>query len=194
MDYLGITFIAMAVLLLLNGAIRGFLPTLLGLLTVVGSLVIAGLLCTPISNLAFVQNLIEDVALTIGGKQFYFLRTLITFVALFVASVLVLSTIRTLLNKLLHRVKILKILDRILGAIVGVVITWAIFGALMGFCSVGSEWFASLDQQLEQAQIPIKLASIYDGIIQLFNDSNILNTVYGTFNPIGDLVVNLIAN
>ena len=130
MDIAGYLFVGMAIIFVVYGLIDGLVHSILTAVALVGSMA-AGVLLTPtIANLEFVKKLIEDTPVIIGGQEICFLRMVIVFFALFVLSLLSCLIVRGLLKGILKRVKILKLIDRLLGASLNATIAWALFGVL----------------------------------------------------------------
>ncbi len=192
MDIVGWIFLGLAVIALIVGIIKGFIRTLFGFVAMLGSLVISALLTPSICNIPFVQNLIEDAPLPIGDGIFI-LRTFIIFCILLLICFVICLAIKGLFKWVFNRVKPLKIIDKILGALLSVAMVWMVFGALYSFAYVGSSFFAGLDESLASAGIQFSISQMTSSILQSFCDSGILNTVYSVFNPIGDLVLSILA-
>lgn len=188
MDIIGYVFLGLAVISLIAGLAKGFTNTLFGLLTAVGSIAVAVILTPTVSKLDFVENLVEDTPIIINGTAVFFLRTVIVFCVLFVLGLIVFLSLKGLFSAILKRVNLLKVLDKLLGAVVNVAVVWMIFGILFTLSSAGADWLIAIDQQLAESGIELGLANIAGEVFTHFTNSQILQTVYSTFNPIGDLV------
>ena len=192
MDIAGYLFVGVAIIFVVYGLIDGLVHSLLTAVALVGSMA-AGVLLTPtIANLEFVKKLIEDTPVIIGGQEICFLRMVIVFFALFVLSLLSCLIVRGLLKGILKRVKILKLIDRLLGASLNATIAWALFGVLFALANSGTGWLVAIEEQLATSGIQLGLANTLDGAFASISNSPILQMVYSVFNPIGDIVLGIL--
>ena len=188
MDIVGYIFVGVALICVVYGLIDGFAHSLLTAVAFVGA-VVAGVILTPIvANLEFVKNLIEDTPVIIGGQEVCFLRMLIVFFALFVAGLLACLLVRGIFKGLLKRVKVLKFLDRLLGAVLNATLVWVFFGILFALANNGTDWLVALDEQLASSGVPVGLANTLGSALTSISNSQILQLVYSAFNPIGEMV------
>ena len=185
-------FLGLAAIAFIAGLVSGFAKTLFGLLLAGGSVAVAVIFTPTVAELDFVVNLIEDTPIVINGTELFFLRKLIVFVALFVLTLLVLFAFRSLFLSILKNAKLLAALDKILGGAFNVAVVWVVFGVIYALSSVGTEWIAALDEQLASTGVNLGLAQICGDIFNMVDQSEILHTVYSTFNPVGDLVAGML--
>ena len=193
MDILGYLFLITALLSLISGLTKGLAKTLLDIVSIVGSIAVAILLTPVVCKIPTIQALIEDAPIIIAGQQIYILRTIIVGFALFVLALVLILAIKGIINAILKRTKLLKFVDRLLGAVVGLALTWAIFGAAVGIANVGSDWIVELQNQLVESNIPLDLSTFVQDTFQQISSSQILQAIYSSFNPIGDLICTLLA-
>lgn len=189
MDIEGYVFIGIALIAFLTGMASGLARSLFGLICTFGSAAVAVFLTPTVCNLDFVKTHIEDAPIVIGGTEVFFLRTIVVFCALFVASLFVLNLLKGLITGLIKRLKLLKIFDKLLGGAFNVAIIWAIYGILYAIANAGNEWLAVLDEQLASSGVNVSLTQIVGGLLEGTKNSGILTGVFGSFNPLGDLVV-----
>lgn len=189
MDIEGYVFIGIALIAFLTGMASGLARSLFGLICTFGSAAIAAFLTPTVCNLDFVKTHIEDAPIVIGGTEVFFLRTIVVFCALFVASLFVLNLLKGLTTGLIKRLKLLKIFDKLLGGAFNVAIIWAIYGILYAIANAGNEWLAVLDEQLASSGVNVSLTQIVGGLLEGTKNSGILTGVFGSFNPLGDLVI-----
>lgn len=189
MDIEGYVFIGIALIAFLTGMASGLARSLFGLICMFGSAAVAVFLTPTVCNLDFVKTHIEDAPIVIGGTEVFFLRTIVIFCALFVASLFVLNLLKGLITGLIKRLKLLKIFDKLLGGAFNVAIIWAIYGILYAIANAGNEWLAVLDEQLASSGVNVSLTQIVGGLLEGTKNSGILTGVFGSFNPLGDLVV-----
>ncbi len=189
MDIEGYVFIGIALIAFLTGMASGLARSLFGLICTFGSAAIAAFLTPTVCNLDFVKTHIEDAPIVIGGTEVFFLRTIVVFCALFVASLFVLNLLKGLITGLIKRLKLLKIFDKLLGGAFNVAIIWAIYGILYAIANAGNEWLAVLDEQLASSGVNVSLTQIVGGLLEGTKNSGILTGVFGSFNPLGDLVI-----
>ncbi len=192
MDIIGYVFLAVAGISLITGIAKGFANTLFGLITAVGSIAVAVLLTPIVSSLDFVKNLLEDTPIVIAGTEIFFLRTVVVFCALFVIVLVVFLSIKGLFRAILTRVQLLKVIDKLLGAVFNVAIVWAIFGIIFAMSNASTDWLVAIDEQLASSGVELGLAQLAGDIFSNINSSEILNMVYATFNPTGELIVGLL--
>lgn len=192
MDIEGYIFIGIAVIAFVLGLSHGLAKALFGLICTVGSIAAAALLTTPVCELDFVKNNVEDTPIVIGGNEICFLRTVVVFFALFVISLFLLNLLRGLVLGIIKRLKLLKIFDKLLGGVFNVAIIWAIYGILFNIACAGTDWLTTLDEQLAASGVNVSLSQIVGGLLEGTKNSGILNIVFGTFNPIGALVIALL--
>lgn len=189
MDIEGYVFIGIALVAFLTGMASGLAGSLFGLICTFGSVAVAVFLTPTVCNLEFVQTHIEDTPIVINGTEMFFLRTIVVFCALFVVSLFVLNLLKGLITGLIKRLKLLKIFDKLLGGAFNVAIIWAIYGILFAIANAGDEWLTVLDEQLIASGIDMSLTQIVGGLLEGTRNSGILTSVFGSFNPVGDLVV-----
>lgn len=189
MDIEGYVFIGIALIAFLTGMASGLARSLFGLICTFGSAAIAAFLTPTVCNLDFVKTHIEDAPIVIGGTEVFFLRTIVVFCALFVASLFALNLLKGLITGLIKRLKLLKIFDKLLGGAFNVAIIWAIYGILYAIANAGNEWLAVLDEQLASSGVNVSLTQIVGGLLEGTKNSGILTGVFGSFNPLGDLVI-----
>ena len=116
MDIVGYVFLGIALISLIVGFAKGFMQTLLGFVAAVGSIAVAAIFTPTLVENPFVSQLIEDAPINLGGQDVYFLRTLIVFLVLFLATLIFVLAIKGIFKSLLKRTKVIKFLDRLLGA------------------------------------------------------------------------------
>lgn len=189
MDIEGYVFIGIALIAFLTGMASGLARSLFGLICTFGSAAVAVFLTPTVCNLDFVKTHIEDAPIVIGGTEVFFLRTIVVFCALFVASLFALNLLKGLITGLIKRLKLLKIFDKLLGGAFNVAIIWAIYGILYAIANAGNEWLAVLDEQLASSGVNVSLTQIVGGLLEGTKNSGILTGVFGSFNPLGDLVI-----
>ncbi len=165
MDILGWIFVVAAVIGLVVGLVKGFIDQLLGFIATIAALIFSAMLCKYPEQ--WLAGLIEN----------QLVRTIVAFIITAFVIIAVITIIKWLISKLLAKVKVLKILDKILGAALGAGIVYAVFGVLFAFST------AAFD------------AGAFDSIVKTItgaiSESAILQTVYGNFNPLGQWIVNL---
>lgn len=189
MDIEGYVFIGIALVAFLTGMASGLAGSLFGLICTFGSIAVAVFLTPTVCNLEFVQTHIEDTPIVINGTEMFFLRTIVVFCALFVISLFVLNLLKGLITGLIKRLKLLKIFDKLLGGAFNVAIIWAIYGILFAIANAGDEWLTVLDEQLTASGIDMSLTQIVGGLLEGTRNSGILTSIFGSCNPIGNLVV-----
>ena len=192
MDIVGYVFCGLAVIALIAGLVKGFSNILFGLLTAAGSIAVAVIFTPTVCGLDFVQNLIEDTPIVINGTETFFLRTVIVFFVLFVLGLIVFLSLKGIFAAILKRIKLLKVLDKLIGAVASGAVVWAIFGILFAMAGTSTEWLVAIDQQLSASGIDIGLTGMASELFAHFGNSQILTMVYSTFNPIGELVGGLL--
>lgn len=189
MDIEGYVFIGIVLVAFLTGMASGLAGSLFGLICTFGSVAVAVFLTPTVCNLEFAQTHIEDTPIVINGTEMFFLRTIVVFCVLFVVSLFVLNLLKGLITGLIKRLKLLKIFDKLLGGAFNVAIIWAIYGILFAIANAGDEWLTVLDEQLTANGIDMSLTQIVGGLLEGTKNSSILTSVFGSFNPVGDLVV-----
>ena len=192
MDIIGYVFLGVAVIALITGLVKGFAHTLLALISVAGAVAVATIFTPKVCKLEFVKNLIEDTPIVINGQEMFYLRTVIVFFALFLLTLIAVLAMQGLFKAILNRAKALKFIDRLLGGVFNVAVTWAVFGIVYFVCHASTEWLVEIEQQLAQAGFDIGLAQAFGELTTIVNGSQILQMVYSTFNPIGELVGGLL--
>lgn len=194
MDIVGYVFLGIALISLIVGLAKGFMQTLLGFVAAVGSIAVAAIFTPTLVEAPFVSQLIEDAPINLGGQEVYFLRTLIVFLVLFLAALIFVLAIKGIFKSLLKRTKVIKFLDRLLGAALNLCLVWAIFGILFGIANIGTGWIQELEAQLSSGQLDIQLglADVFGDLFNNITSSEILQGVYSAFNPIGDMIASLI--
>ncbi len=188
MDIEGYIFIGIALIAFIIGLTRGLAKSLFSLICTFGSAAVALILTPTVCQMDFVKNILEDTPIVINGNEMFFLRTVVVYFVLFVVSLFVLTLLKGLITGIIKRLKLLKIFDKLLGGVFGVAIIWAIGGILFAIAGGGAEWLATLDEQLAASGVNVSLTQIVGGFLDGTRSSGILNTVFGAFNPIGDLV------
>ncbi len=188
-DYIFIGAFALSVIL---GLIDGFIKTLFGFIGIVISAVVSAILTPTISKLNFVVNSIEDTALMIGGTEFFALRTIVVALALFVLCIILCSIIKGIFGWLFKRVHLFKVLDKILGLVFGAGIIWIIGGALYGVANAGESWILALQEQVNGSGAQIDVANVLQSIFAPFKQSALLPAIYDGFNPIGDMLTQML--
>lgn len=189
MDIEGYIFIGLALIAFILGLSRGLAKALFALICTVGSIAVALILTPKVCEIDFIKNNVEDTPIVIDGNEIYVLRTIVVFFALFVIALFVLNLLKSLVTGLIKRLKLLKIFDKLLGGVLGAAIIWAIYGILFSIANAGNDWLIVLDEQLVASGVNVSLTQIVGGLLDGTKNSNILNVVFGSFNPIGDLVV-----
>ena len=192
MDIIGYVFAGIALIALIVGLKKGFVSTLLGLLSAVGSIAVAIILTPKVCEMEFVKNAIEDTPIVINGQEMFYLRTVIVFFVLFVLSLIVILAIKGLFKSLLKRAKALKFVDRLLGGVFNVAIIWAVFGILFAISNIGTDWLVAIEEQIASSGLEIALVEPVGNALTTVHGSQILQTVFGAFNPIGELVAGLL--
>ena len=192
MDIIGYVFAGIALIALIVGLKKGFVSTLLGLLSAVGSIAVAIILTPKVCEMEFVKNAIEDTPIVINGQEMFYLRTVIVFFVLFVVSLIVILAIKGLFKSLLKRAKALKFVDRLLGGVFNVAIIWAVFGILFAISNIGTDWLVAIEEQIASSGLEIALVEPVGNALTTVHGSQILQTVFGAFNPIGELVAGLL--
>ena len=192
MDIIGYVFAGIALIALIVGLKKGFVSTLLGLLSAVGSIAVAIILTPKVCEMEFVKNAIEDTPIVINGQEMFYLRTVIVFFVLFVVSLIVILAIKGLFKSLLKRAKALKFVDRLLGGVFNVAIIWAVFGILFAISNIGTDWLVAIEEQIASSGLEIALVEPVGNALTTIHGSQILQTVFGAFNPIGELVAGLL--
>lgn len=192
MDIIGYVFAGIALIALIVGLKKGFASTLLGLLSAVGSIAAAIIFAPKVCEMEFVKNAIEDTPIVINGQEMFYLRTVIVFFVLFVVSLIVILAIRGLFKSILKRAKALKFVDRLLGGVFNVAIVWAVFGILFAISNIGTDWLVAIEEQIVSSGLEIALVEPVGNALTTVHGSQILQTVFGAFNPIGELVAGLL--
>ena len=192
MDIIGYVFAGIALIALIVGLKKGFASTLLGLLSAVGSIAVAIIFAPKVCEMEFVKNAIEDTPIVINGQEMFYLRTVIVFFVLFVVSLIVILAIKGLFKSILKRAKALKFVDRLLGGVFNVAIVWAVFGILFAISNIGTDWLVAIEEQIVSSGLEIALVEPVGNALTTVHGSQILQTVFGAFNPIGELVAGLL--
>jgi len=192
MDIIGYVFAGIALIALIVGLKKGFVSTLLGLLSAVGSIAVAIIFTPKVCEMEFVKNAIEDTPIVINGQEMFYLRTVIVFFVLFVVSLIVILAIKGLFKSILKRAKALKFIDRLLGGVFNVAIVWAVFGILFAISNIGTDWLLAIEEQITSSGLEIALVEPVGNALTTVHGSQILQTVFGAFNPIGELVAGLL--
>lgn len=192
MDIIGYVFAGVAVIALIAGLAKGLASTLLGLLSAVGSIAVAIIFTPSACEMEFVKNAIEDTPIVINGQEMFYLRTVIVFFVLFVVTLIVILAIKGIFKSILKRAKALKFIDRLLGGVFSVTIVWSIFGILFALSNVGTDWLVAIEEQIASNGIEIALVEPVGNALTTFNGSQILQAVYTAFNPVGELVAELL--
>lgn len=192
MDIIGYVFAGIALIALIVGLKKGLASTLLGLLSAVGSIGVAIIFTPKVCEMEFVKNAIEDTPIVINGQEMFYLRTVIVFFVLFVLALIVILAIKGLFKSLLKRAKALKFIDRLLGGVFNVAIIWAVFGILFALSNIGTDWLVAIEDQIASSGLEIALVEPVGEALTTVHSSQILQMVFGSFNPIGELVAGLL--
>ncbi|HIT78227.1 MAG TPA: CvpA family protein [Candidatus Limihabitans stercoravium] len=169
MDIVGIVFVVSALFWMIVGLVDGFADQIFRVIGGIVSMVVATLFYGYVSQWFVEQGWIKD----------QYISVLIGWIVVMFASCVVFGLIGWLVRRLLKWAKPLNVLDRLLGLVFAGCVVYAVFGALYYI-----------------AGITIDAGNMTDAVRQLQSyiaDSNILNTVYGSFNPIGQLMSGFIA-
>lgn len=163
MDWFGYGFIAIAAICFIVGIFVGLFKSLLNLVGFVISCgvgaVAALLLGKPMANL------IDDSLLFFG----YALAFVIGFFVVFGVFIF----IKYIVQRALNTKKGLRVVDFILGPVIHLAICWVVFGAIFAF--------SGLILSGADSSTPAALTNVAASCAE----SNILNAVYGAFNPMG---------
>ena len=192
MDVIGYVFLGVAVIALISGLVEGFASILFAFLSLAGSIAVAIIFTPTVCQMEMVQNLIEDTPIVIGGQEIFYLRTVIVFAILAFATLLAVLILKGIFKAILKRAKALKFIDRLIGGAFNVAIVWAVFGVIFALSNTGTEWLLELEEQVTASGIQLPLAQPIGDVLTAFNSSQILQTVYSAFNPVGELVAGLL--
>ncbi|MCH5159889.1 MAG: CvpA family protein [Clostridiales bacterium] len=126
LDYviLGILAISMIV-----GFIKGFIKQLL----TVGGIIVVALLTATVSP--FVQNWLTGVIESDGT------RAAVAMFGTVILLIAVYSVLAWLIGKLLKKIHIIKILDKILGGVMGIAVVYLVFAVIIGLFTMTGEGF-----------------------------------------------------
>lgn len=169
MDIFGYVFIGIAALSAIIGIFVGFFKSLINAVGFVLSIAV-GAVCSIFLGKT-VASWIDDNFLIMG----YAISFAVGFFIVFGVFIFV----KYLIQRAMNSKKGLRVIDRILGPVINLVICWLVFGAIFGLCGVLGA--TSADNIPEAAKT----------IAQTCTNSSILNAVYGTFNPLGFLFSSL---
>lgn len=165
MDIFGYAFIGIAALSAVIGIFVGFFKSLINAVGFVLSVAV-GAICSIFLGKT-VAGWIDDNFLVMGYA--------IAFAVGFFIVLGVFIFVKYLIQRAMNSKKGLRVFDRILGPVINLVICWLVFGAIFGLCGM-----------LTTGSIA-ELPEFVKTIAQNGAASNILNAVYGAFNPLGFL-------
>lgn len=165
MNVLDYVIIALAVVGIVVGLFRGFIKLTL---TVVGVIVVAALTATVEP---YVQNWFVNTSMSDGT------RNVVAMIATVLLIAAVYGFVAFLIGRLLRKVKIIKVLDRILGGVIGFAVVYLAFGLVFALIINTSDGF---------------LPHIKNAIGDSFQNSWIGTHVYKN-NFFGDWIINGIA-
>lgn len=169
MDIVGIVFIVSAVFWMIVGLCDGFADQIFRVIGGIVSIVVATLFCNYVAQWFVQQGWVKD----------QFMSLLVGWLVVMFASCLVFGLIGWVVRKFLNWAKPINVLDKIFGMIFAAGIVYAIFGALF--------YVGGIDVQAGEMTDLVKQLQTY------FTESNILNVVYGSFNPVGQILSGFIA-
>ena len=165
MNVLDYIIIALAAVGLILGLFRGFIKLVL---TAVGVIVVAALTATVEP---YVQNWFVNTGMSEGT------RNVVAMIATVILLAFAYATVAYLISRLLRKVKIIGVLDRILGAVVGVAVVYFVFALVFALFTSTSDGF-----------LPLLKSAVGDS----FSNSWIGTHIYSN-NFFGEWIINDIA-
>ncbi|MCM1042684.1 MAG: CvpA family protein [Corallococcus sp.] len=158
-------FVVLIVLSAVIGILRGFWNQLFGLIALIASIGGTALLFNPLSS-------------ALSGIPDEIIRSVVAVCVPFVLILIIVYVVKGILWKFIKRVKVLKILDRVLGLVLGAAIIYVGFAVLIPFVET---------LQVNTETAPDFVQQTVDMLKKLFQESTLLNTLYSN-NPIGNLI------
>lgn len=161
-DYI---FIAAVLIALIVGLVKGFLSRLISLGGLILGIIVAGQFSAIVSD--WMASLIEAEAT----------RNLVAYIVCIVVVFIIVSIIGKALKKVVTSVKLLKSLDRILGAVLSVGIVYIIFGFIFVVVNIETEI--------------VLLQYIFDALETLMPSTSLALSLYGE-NAVGNWLVSML--
>ena len=168
--------IVLSTIIIIFSIWKGFINSILGLLTWIGSLFITIYTYEYLSS--YLNGIILNIDLFSGFEQFVSILTiLISIPIIFLLSLFILKKIRKILSSDLDKQIFGLIFDKFFGAIYGLLFSYIIFSTVLYFTNDNSiNTLNDLNIFLvENSNILQKISEYNNNIIQLYNSENINN-------------------
>ena len=175
LDFLFFDYIVLvlAIIIIIFSFWKGFINSILGLLTWVGSVFVT--IYTYVYLSTYLYNLLLNIDFLSGFEQFVsILSILISIPLIFLISLFILKRFRKVISSDLDKQILGLILDKLFGAIYGLIFSYVIFSTVLYFTNNNN--FNILNNfnsfLLSNSNILKEVTNYNDNIIQIYNNNN----------------------
>jgi len=173
--YADLVFVGLALIAFIAGLSKGFVAQIFGFVGFIASLVIAFILCKPLTDA--IIPVFAPLYSWVGDSLGYILALVIVFAVLVLLVKIILILLQKLFKSLIDKLQVIKAIDKILGFILSLGILYTVFAAIIALLTIVPDNILPGVQETIHQQI-------YNGVI--------LNGIY-TNNFLGDWLLSLIS-